>query len=115
MPTSHRFPYLDIRWRIRGFEQQVFAYIDTGFDGFLIIPTEFATQLGDADVVSTWELGDGSLIEALDYLGEIQVVDLSPTIRSQITCIGNEFLLGLGVLTHFKVILDHGQMVEIEE
>ena len=73
MVTSQRFPFIEIWFRVRDFEKQVFAYIDTGFDGFLIVPAELSKSFGKADLVSVWELGDGSLAEGLDYLGEVRV------------------------------------------
>ncbi len=113
MVISQRFPYVEIRFKVRDLEKQVFAYIDTGFDGFLIVPAELSKSFGKADLVSVWELGDSSLAEGLDYLGEVQVVGIADIIPAQITCLGNEFMIGLGILKHFKVVLDHGNSVEV--
>ena len=56
MVASQRFPYVEIWFKVREFEKQVFAYIDTGFDGFLIVPAEFSKSFGKADLVSVWSL-----------------------------------------------------------
>jgi predicted aspartyl protease len=112
--TSNRFPYIEVEFRVRGFQKKDWAYIDTGFDGFLIVPYTVAIALGDADLVSTWELGDGSLVEGADYLGDIEITGLAQTIRGQVTCLGDESILGLGVLKYFKTIFDHGRTVVVD-
>jgi len=64
MAISPRYPYLEVRFRIRSYEETVLAYIDTGFDGYVIIPSDYRRRLGAGDHVSRWELGDGSLVVA---------------------------------------------------
>jgi predicted aspartyl protease len=98
---------------VRGVQVQDWAYLDTGFEGFLIVPARIASNLGQPDLVSVWELGDGSLTQGTDYLGEVEIVGLAQTIPAQVTCLGDEWILGLGVLNHFHVVFDHGQSVEI--
>lgn len=93
MVTSQRFLFIEIWFGVRDFEKQVFAYIDTGFDGFLIVPAELSKSFGKADLVSVWELGDGSLAEGLYYLGEVRVIGIPDIIPAQITCRGNEFII----------------------
>ena len=115
MVVSNFFPYLEVAFEARGIGDKDFAYLDTGFDGFLIIPHTFVTSLGDPDLVSRWELGDNSLTYGADFLGEINVVGLAPAMMGQITCLGDEWILGLGILNKFRVAFDHGRTVEIDE
>ena len=115
MVVSSFFPYLEIVFEVRGFGKKDFAYIDTGFDGFLIIPNTFVSSLGDPDFVSRWELGDNSLTYGADYLGEISVPGLTPPTKGQITCLGDEWILGLGIINQFRVVFDHGRTVEVHE
>ena len=115
MVTSNRFPYLEVEFTARGIQARDFAYLDTGFDGFLIAPLAVATALGKPDLVSTWELGDGSLTAGADYLGEIDIVGMGLPILGQITCLGNDWILGLAVLNQFEVIFYHGLKVEVRQ
>jgi hypothetical protein len=32
--VSDRFPYVEVQFEVRYFQEQAFAYLDTGFDGF---------------------------------------------------------------------------------
>ena len=113
MVTSNTFPYLQVQFRVRGVQMADWAYIDTGFDGFLIVQRTVASTLGNPDLVSTWELGDGSLTQGADYLGDIEITGVSVTIRGQVTCLGDEWILGLGMLNHFEATFDHGRSVRI--
>lgn len=115
MVTSQRFPYLEVQFSARSIQARDFAYLDTGFDGFLIAPQALAATLGKPDLVSTWELGDGSLTAGADYLGEIDIVGMALPILGQITCLGNDWILGLGVLNQFEVIFYHGLKVEVRK
>lgn len=115
MVTSRRFPYLEVEFSVRGTRARDFAFLDTGFDGFLIVPFAISAILGTADLVSTWELADGSLTAGADYLGQIEIVGISHPISGQITCLGDEWVLGLGVMKDFEVTFDHGSKVEIRQ
>jgi predicted aspartyl protease len=102
-----------VHFDVGGFQMQDWAYADTGFEGFLMVTELTALSLGVPDLVSTWELGDGSLTQGADYLGEIEICGLNEKILGQITCLGNEWIIGLGVLKNFEVIFNHGQKLEI--
>ena len=56
MVLSPRYPYLEVWFRVRSYEETVLAYIDTGFDGYLLIPFAYRRQLGAGDHISRWEL-----------------------------------------------------------
>lgn len=114
MVTSVRFPFLEVQFIVRGIRMQAWAYIDTGFDGFVIVPFDVAATLGDPDLVSTWELGDGSIAAGSDHLADIEVIGIPKTIRGQVTCLGDDWLLGLGVLNNFETTFKHRRDVEID-
>lgn len=114
MITSPRYPYLEIWVRVRSYEEVVLAYIDTGFDGYVILPSRYAKRLGACDYVSRWELGDGSLALAEEYLGAARVVGLAKETPVRITCLGTEYLVGRRIIDQFRLIFDHGQAVHIE-
>lgn len=88
------------------------AYLDTGFDGYLIIPSSLASNLGPGDYVTRWEMGDGSLAEAGEYIGIMEVSDLVMTAR--LTLLGNDFILGRGIIDRLRITFDRGRRIEVE-
>jgi len=65
--------------------------------------------------ISRWELGDGSLTQGQDYVGNVKIIGLSDNIEARITAIGNEFIIGRALIDQYRVILDHGRRVEVEK
>lgn len=114
MLTSEDYPYLEVQVMVRDYKTQVRAYLDTGFDGYLIVPLSLATNLGMEDCVTQWELGDGSLIEAKEYFGAIEIPGLRTSLPARITSLGDEFLIGRGIIDQLRVTFDHGQKIEVK-
>lgn len=67
MIVSHNYPYLDIGYWIGDQKFQGSAYVDTGFDGCLIVPEAEAKKLMVPFHPTIVELGDGSLRLAHEY------------------------------------------------
>jgi predicted aspartyl protease len=111
---SLHYPYLEIWFRVRSYEEQISAYIDTGFDGYLILPSVYRRRLGPGDYLSRWELGDGSLAAAEEYLGMARIVGFAKDISARIACLGNECLVGRGIIDRFRITFDRGQRIEVE-
>ena len=112
--VSNSYPFLAARITIRSFQSKISAYIDTGFDGYLIAPEELIMELGEPDYLSEWELGDGSIVDAQDYLGELEIIGLRENIEVRITAIGTEFIIGRAVIDRYCIMFDHGMRVIIE-
>jgi hypothetical protein len=75
--------------------------------------TFFNGDLGLPDTRFEWELADGSTIDAPVYFGSVEIIGL-PAVRAAITVLGNEYILGRGVLDRYKLTLDHGQQVVVD-
>lgn len=113
--TSFYYPFLKIRLEIRGNTTQSLALVDTGFTGDLAIPGSFFDgKIGLPETSIEWELGDGRVIEAPIYLGSLEIIDFA-NLPISITVVGNEFVLGRGVINRFKITFDHGKRVTIEK
>ncbi|MDP2937521.1 MAG: hypothetical protein Q8O86_13635 [Dehalococcoidia bacterium] len=56
----------------------------------------------------------GQVVRVPVYLGSIELVDQPGPIDALIIALGDEYLLGLPALNHFKVTFDHGQRVSVE-
>lgn len=46
MFISHDYPFLEVKIAVRAVRTSCRALIDTGFDGYLILPVSFAGSLG---------------------------------------------------------------------
>ena len=109
------YPYVEIEFAVGAFRSPTFlAYVDTGFDGYLIIPVTQTSLLGPPQFSAPWELGDGSVVQAEEYRGEILVSGLAITIPARITLLGEEYLVGRGVVDQLRIIFDHGQRLLLE-
>lgn len=84
------------------------ALLDTGFNGDVAVP--FHLELDSSGRTTELILADGSVIRARSQLGQIQLGDLEP-VSAEIVAIGNNFVIGTGILRRYEVILDHGQRV----
>ena len=67
MIESREYPFLPVTLEVRNFHESVPAFVDTGFDGFLILPDRYLPQLGPPDFVGRWTLADGSTVEAAEF------------------------------------------------
>ena len=107
--TSSRFPYLPVRLHVLQQTYAEEALLDTGFDGGMAMPPNLAE--GQApDWYQRWTLADGSQVLAPVYRGTVQVGAFQP-IPALVIALGDEFLIGLGILNHFSVIFDHGERI----
>jgi predicted aspartyl protease len=109
------YPYVEVEFAVGAFRSPtVLAYVDTGFDGYLIIPITQTSLLGSPQFFAPWELGDGSVVRAQEYRGDILISGLSMSIPARITLLGEEYLLGRGVVDHLRMTFDHGQRLLLE-
>jgi predicted aspartyl protease len=109
------YPYVEVEFAVGAFRSPtVLAYVDTGFDGYLIIPAKQTSLLGPPQFFAPWELGDGSVVKAQEYRGDILISGLNVSIPARLTLIGEEYLLGRGVVDHVRMTFDHGQRLLLE-
>lgn len=111
--VSERFPYLPVRLRVRGREAVVEALLDTGFDGYVVVPAHLVTNGAPADTHYTWVLADGSKVESPTYRGTAQIGELPP-VRVLISVLGDEPIIGRALTNRFSIHLDHGRQVIVE-
>lgn len=109
--VSTVYPLVPITLEFRDYRRETPALLDTGFTGDLAVPaSRLELDLGTPDTSIDWELADGSIVNAPVYLGTFEIIGLPP--RSvAITLLGNEYVLGRGVLDRYTVTFDHGQRV----
>jgi predicted aspartyl protease len=111
---SDRFPFVEVVWEVRGLRGQSLAFMDTSFDGFLMLPAEWLPLLGTPDRVDWWQLADGSHVAAPTYFGKFRIVGIDIIVDGSLVVMGSEIVVGLDLLRHFLVILERGQRVIVE-
>lgn len=110
--VSNRFPYLPIHVEARGASHDLEAFVDTGFEGDLVIPPELQPRAAPDGGIRL-RLADGSMLLAPFFNGTPTL----PAIGSYsvaIIVLGDEPMIGLGLVARLGVLLDHGQRVVVE-
>jgi clan AA aspartic protease len=108
------YPSIEIRFLAQGLEGQAFALVDTGFDGHLAIPESLVEELPEPLYVRRVRTASGQIVRVPVYVGTVELVEPSGPIDALIIALGDEYLLGLPTLNHFKVTFDHGATLTVE-
>jgi predicted aspartyl protease len=111
--VSPRFPYVPVTLRIRGWSVSLDALLDTGFDGDVVVPRDFIRDAPPPDGSSTWRVADGSEVDAPSYWGTLRI-GVAELERVVVTVLGNETMIGCGIIRHFNVTLSYGERVIVE-
>lgn len=77
------------------------------------MPPGLVTNGKPPDFYLTWSLANGSYIQVPAYLGTVIIgtIKFSPVV---VGIMGDEPIIGIRIISAFKVILDHGRKVIIE-
>ena len=110
--TSSRFPFLPVRLEVHQVLYEDEALVDTGFDGGMAVPPILLTGLVP-DWYHLWTLADGSQVPAPVYRGVVRLGDFQP-ISVPIVALGDECIIGLGIVNRFAVMFDHGERVVVD-
>lgn len=109
---SDRYPYLPVRVRIGEQTQDLQALVDTGFEGDLAVPE--AMEIGAApNEIQRWALADGSVVAAAVYYSIVQLGSFDPG-PARVAPLGEEVVVGRGIIDRYRVTFDHGERVIAE-
>ena len=114
MLVSRDYPYVQVRVTVRSFSSLFRALLDTGFDGHLVLPETLGSQLGNPDDLIKTYLADGTEKETPMYLGDVEMVGLGIVYPVLLVLLGDECLVGQGIIRRLKVTFDHGSQIVIE-
>jgi len=110
---SNHFPYLPMELSIRGARWNIEAFVDTGFDGALIIPDGFLPAAIRPSGQVRWRMADGRRIEVPSYAGMVRLGTLMTT-RVVVTMFGDEILVGRLVTDQLLLTFDHGRRLIVQ-
>ena len=108
-----------LRLRLRGdsgSEADIDFVIDTGFDATLVLPKRIAESLGFQYLGTRFaNLADGGLHFTEVYVGQVQWNGVFRPMN--IICLGDEALIGMGLLSghELRIAVTPGGMVEINK
>lgn len=115
--VSTRFPYLPIRLHIQqggdSLESEHEALLDTGFTAELVIPRSLVTNGHRPTARMRVRLGDNSEVVAPIYLVSFSLGPFGPFSVTAIG-LGDEVILGVGVMDRFTITLDHASQLVVE-
>ena len=112
--TNASYPSLKVHFLVHGLSDETFALVDTGFDGHFAVPAALIEQLPDPLYVRRVRTASGEIVRVPVYIGMVELVDQLGPIDALIIALGDEYLLGLPTLNHFKVTFDHGERLIVE-
>lgn len=111
---SSRFPYLPVKVEIGQTKYKVEALLDTGFDGEIILSPSLISNGKLSKQTAVCKLADNSIVEVPTYMGSIKLGRHTLN-KILIIVMGDEPIIGREVIKHFKVTLDHGKKIILEE
>lgn len=109
-----RYPSLRIRFSINGYYGECVALVDTGCDVGLVVPRSLVPGLSAPNQLIGVSTASGEKLEAPAYAGTAELFDEPTPVGTIILVLGDECLVGLPMLNHFRVTLDHGQRIIVE-
>ena len=95
MLTSDRYPYVEILIEIGTWSFIEHAYIDTGFEGGILIPAYLWHEILASYIDSPLQVADGEVVLAPNWNGAVQIANAR--FRVEIYAMGRRFLLGRDV------------------
>ena len=111
--VSARYPYVPVRLVVDQQVIEVEAFLDTGFDGDIVIPRGLIDSSARPTSYLYWALTDNSIVQAPAYPGTAAIGQLG-SFPVLVTMLGDEPIVGRRVTDRFRVTLDHGRRLVIE-
>jgi hypothetical protein len=83
-------------------------------DGHLAIPEALIKTLPRPAYRLRVRTASGETVRVPAYLGWVEFVEQPGAIYGYMISLGDEYMIGLEMLNHFRVTFDHGERVTIE-
>ncbi len=113
--TSDDFPYLPIRVVVNGWATEAEALLDTGFSGEIIVPEDaLPDDIGPPAYFITYRVADNRIVSSPVYYGDIEIPGLPPISDVAIGALANRYIVGVGVMEQYRIILNRGRQVIVE-
>jgi predicted aspartyl protease len=100
-----------VRFSGEGFSGEIWALLDTGFDGFLAVPSAAAATWPQPLRVQRVQTASGEVVSVPVYVGTLTVAETAQPLDALIIALGDEYLVGIKAVERYQVILDRGHRV----
>ena len=111
MLTSTLYPWVEFAVSIGTWTYADVAYVDTGYEGGLLIPVAVSRDiLADGDR-GRLQVGDDAIVPATTWTGVLELN--GATFSCDISALGSRFLLGREVIDKLEVCLEFGERIRI--
>lgn len=112
--TPGRYPSLSVRFTIDAAIRELAALVNTGFDGYLVVPSALVSVLPPPAFGQPVETASGQVVAVRVFPATIEFVDVPGPFDGLAIALGNEFLVGLLSINHIRVMFDHGRQLLVE-
>ena len=113
--VSRDFPYLPIRVAVRGWEAEAEALVDTGFTGEIIVPADIVLQdIGPPAYFVTYRVADDRVISSPVFYGDVEIPGLPPVTDIAIRALGSRYIIGVGIMELYRIVLERARQVIVE-
>lgn len=113
--TSEDFPFLPIRIKVREWETEALALLDTGFSGDLVVPEDaLPVNIGPPDYPMLYRVADDRIASTGLFYGEVEILGIPPISRVSIGPLGSKYIIGLGIIERYTVSFVRGEGVIVE-
>ncbi len=110
MQANRKIFLIKVEWQVGRYKEQLWAQLDTGFSGALVLPItrlgELTSRLGIHDGEKWFEMTDGSHVRAPYYIGSVSIIGLGCHSPCHICLMGNKELVGLELLESLNIVPD---------
>lgn len=101
------YPSLGMRFAVDQVADEAVALVDTGFDGHLVVPNALIGRLSQPIYLRRVRTASGEIVQVPVYLGTVELIDAPGQWDALVIALGDEYLIGLALINHFKVTFDH--------
>lgn len=106
------YPFVEVAVSVGTWSLVELAYLDTGHEGGLVVPVEFANEILAAPSWIPHQLADDRRIDAPTWTGILQIMDRE--FVADVTAMGTRLLLGRDILDRLTVCFEHGRRLTIQ-
>jgi hypothetical protein len=107
MIESDRFPYLDVVLTIGTWSLVEAFYVDTGFEGGLLIPEYLRHEVLANPEWIPLRMPNGPIVRAPSWTGTVEIADRP--FATEVAAMGSRFLLGRLITDQLLVCFEYGR------
>ena len=111
MLLSSHYPWIEFIISIGTWTFDGAAYIDTGFEGGLLIPVSISREIVAQGDRGRLQVGDGAVVPAMSWTGVLELN--GSTFTCDVSALGSRFLLGREVIDRVEVCFEFGERLRI--